>query len=131
VPGCTSVRGCAEALAEAGFTSQTVRVDSARREGALLGTSPPRGGRAVPGQLISILVSNGEDYVEPKPERPRQSAPGPERETPAPATSEAPPPPPAEQTEQQPPQQGGPPADEDQDVAEGRERGGGDRGGED
>jgi membrane peptidoglycan carboxypeptidase len=68
VPGCTSVRACRAALSEAGFEHRTVEIDSARRSGVLLGTSPPRGGRAVPGQVVSILVSNGEDYVEPKPE---------------------------------------------------------------
>jgi membrane peptidoglycan carboxypeptidase len=91
VPGCTSVRACRAALSEAGFEHRTVEIDSARRSGVLLGTSPPRGGRAVPGQVVSILVSNGEDYVEPKPEpepepapRSRQSeAPEPSDESPS------------------------------------------------
>ena len=41
-----------------------------RTDGELVGTSPPRGGRAVLGQLVTILVSNGSDYTEPTPEPP-------------------------------------------------------------
>ena len=48
--------------------SRTARVNSAKPDGDLPGTSPPRGGRAVPGQLVTILISNGSDYVEPTPE---------------------------------------------------------------
>jgi membrane peptidoglycan carboxypeptidase len=81
VPGCTRVIECAEALADAGFQSTTLRVRSAEREGEFVGTSPARGGRAVPGQMITILVSNGADYVEPAPEPP------------APPTTAPPPPP--------------------------------------
>ena len=93
VPGCTSVRACRSALSDAGFEHRTVEVDSSRRSGVLLGTSPPRGGRAVPGQVVSILVSNGEDYVQPRPqpdpepswERQRQpEAPEPPADSPAP-----------------------------------------------
>ena len=80
VPGCTSVRGCRTALSEAGFEHRTVEVDSSQRSGTLLGTSPPRGGRAVPSQVVSILVSNGEDYVEPRPTPQRQREPAPEEE---------------------------------------------------
>ncbi|MBM7806340.1 membrane peptidoglycan carboxypeptidase [Geodermatophilus bullaregiensis] len=89
VPGCSGVRSCERALAEAGFTSRTVRVDSDEPEGAFLGTSPSRGGRAVPGQQVSILVSNGSDYVEPAP------APAPPPR-PVPAPGPAPAEPPAE-----------------------------------
>jgi beta-lactam-binding protein with PASTA domain len=89
VPRCNSVMDCAEALAEAGFQSTTVRVRSAERAGAFVATSPARGGRAVPGQVVSILVSNGADYVEPAPET---SAP------PPPPPEETPPPEPAETT---------------------------------
>ena len=67
VPGCGSVRECRSVLTAAGFTHTTVRTDSSRADGALVGTSPPRGARAVPGQLVSILVSNGSDHV-PEPE---------------------------------------------------------------
>jgi membrane peptidoglycan carboxypeptidase len=70
VPGCSSVSDCVRVLAAAGFQSNTVRVNSDERDGELVGTSPPRGGRAVPGQVVSILVSNGADYVEPAPETP-------------------------------------------------------------
>jgi membrane peptidoglycan carboxypeptidase len=68
VPGCSSVSVCVRALAEAGFQSTTARVSSDQRDGEFVGTSPGRGARAVPGQVVSILVSNGADYVEPAPE---------------------------------------------------------------
>ena len=68
VPGCSTVSECRTVLSAAGFATTTMRVDSAEKDGELAGTSPPRGGRAVPGQIVSILVSNGSDYVEPVPE---------------------------------------------------------------
>ncbi|MGY1651311.1 penicillin-binding transpeptidase domain-containing protein, partial [Geodermatophilus sp. SYSU D01119] len=105
VPGCSSVRACERALTDAGFEPRTVRVDSDEAPGTLLGTSPPRGGRAVPGQVVSILVSNGSDYVEPAPEpepppadpapAPGPGAPGPGGPAPAPEEP-APGPPPGE-----------------------------------
>jgi beta-lactam-binding protein with PASTA domain len=55
-------------LTAAGFQTATARVDSDRRDGELAGTSPPRGGRAVPGQIVVILISNGRNYTEPPPE---------------------------------------------------------------
>ena len=67
VPGCDSVSRCRAVLTAAGFAHTTVRTDSSEEEGTLLGTSPPRGGRAVQGQLVTILVSNGSDFV-PEPE---------------------------------------------------------------
>jgi hypothetical protein len=73
VPGCDTPSNCKSVLARAGFPSVTVRVDSDKKDGELVGTSPPRGGRAVPGQLVSILVSNGSDYTEPVPEPPAPS----------------------------------------------------------
>jgi membrane peptidoglycan carboxypeptidase len=89
VPGCSSVRACRAALSGAGFEHRTVEIDSARRSGVLLGTSPPRGGRAVPGQVVSILVSNGEDYVEPKPEPKPEPEPAPRsRQSEAPEPSD-------------------------------------------
>src|SRR4051794_17249979 len=81
VPGCSSVADCVRALAAAGFQSTTVTVDSDRRQGGLVGTSPARGARAVPQQVVSILVSNGVDYVEPAP---RTSAPVPASAPPSP-----------------------------------------------
>ncbi|MGY1642159.1 transglycosylase domain-containing protein [Geodermatophilus sp. SYSU D00703] len=114
VPGCTSVRRCQAALADAGFQHTTVRVDSSREAGTLLGTSPPRGGRAVPGQLVSILVSNGADYVEPAP------APRPEPEEPPATEPEAPPPaeddaePPTEEAEPAPDEGDSDSGDEDE-----------------
>jgi membrane peptidoglycan carboxypeptidase len=68
VPGCSSVNQCRSVLAAAGFQTTTAKVDSDQRTGQLVGTSPPRGGRAVPGQVVSILVSNGSSYTEPPPE---------------------------------------------------------------
>ncbi|MCW2531057.1 MAG: hypothetical protein JWP62_627 [Blastococcus sp.] len=76
VPGCTTVSQCRSVLSAAGFQTSTVRVDSDKKEGELAGTSPPRGGRAVPGQLVSILVSNGSDYTEPT-QGPPAPGPGP------------------------------------------------------
>jgi beta-lactam-binding protein with PASTA domain len=82
VPGCSTVNQCRSVLAAAGFRTTTVKVDSNKLDGDLAGTSPPRGGRAVPGQVVSILVSNGSDYTEPTPEPPAPTTgPGP---TPAP-----------------------------------------------
>jgi membrane peptidoglycan carboxypeptidase len=68
VPGCSTVPQCTSVLTAAGFETVVVRVDSDLKAGELVGTSPPRGGRAVPGQLVSILVSNGSAYTEPVPE---------------------------------------------------------------
>jgi hypothetical protein len=82
VPGCSTVSKCRSVLTAAGFQTSVVRVDSDKKEGELVGTSPPRGGRAVAGQLVSILVSNGADYVEPTP-TPTPEAPAPTSEAPA------------------------------------------------
>jgi membrane peptidoglycan carboxypeptidase len=70
VPGCSTVSQCRSVLTAAGFQTATARVDSDKKDGDLVGTSPPRGGRAVPGQIVSILISNGSDYTEPPPEVP-------------------------------------------------------------
>ncbi|MCW2703597.1 MAG: hypothetical protein JWQ37_1592 [Blastococcus sp.] len=67
VPGCTTVSQCRSLLSAAGFQTTTVRVDSDKKDGELAGTSPPRGGRAVPGQLVTILISNGSNYTVPTP----------------------------------------------------------------
>jgi membrane peptidoglycan carboxypeptidase len=67
VPGCSTVSQCRSVLAAAGFQTTTAKVDSDKKDGQLVGTSPPRGGRAVPGQIVSILISNGSDYTEPTP----------------------------------------------------------------
>ncbi|WP_336030791.1 penicillin-binding protein [Geodermatophilus sp. FMUSA9-8] len=106
VPGCSSVRGCERALTDAGFEPRTVRVDSDEAPGTLLGTSPPRGGRAVPGQVVSIRVSNGSDYVEPAPEPeppPAEPAPAPGPGAPDPGPAPAPEAPPAEPAPGPPP----------------------------
>jgi membrane peptidoglycan carboxypeptidase len=130
VPGCTSVRACRTALSDAGFEHRTVEVDSSRRSGVLLGTSPPRGGRAVEGQVVSILVSNGEDYVEPRPDP--EPAPR-SRQPQAPEPSVEPPPSDPEPVETDPgPEQGGDGGESqdggDQD-GESQDGGGEDRGG--
>ncbi|SFF21852.1 transglycosylase domain-containing protein [Blastococcus tunisiensis] len=88
VPGCGSVSDCVQVLAAAGFQSVQLRVDSDRPDGTFLGTSPGRGGRAVPLQVVSILISNGADYVEPVPEPPPPPVPPP----PGPPPPEPPPP---------------------------------------
>jgi beta-lactam-binding protein with PASTA domain len=75
VPGCSTVSQCRSVLAAAGFQTVTAKVDSDKKDGALAGTSPPRGGRAVPGQIVSILISNGSRYTEPTPEAPPPTAP--------------------------------------------------------
>jgi membrane peptidoglycan carboxypeptidase len=68
VPRCSTVGQCRSVLAAAGFKHSTLEVDSDKEAGAVVNTSPPRGGRAVPGQLVSILVSNGSDFVAPTPQ---------------------------------------------------------------
>ncbi|TFV63497.1 penicillin-binding protein [Geodermatophilus sp. DF01-2] len=112
VPGCSSVRACQAELSDAGFEHRTVRVDSARRSGTLLGTSPPRGGRAVQDQVVTILVSNGEDYVPPRP-APRPAPPPAPQPAPQPAPEPAPrpesPAPPAPPTPVPPPTPAPPP----------------------
>ena len=86
VPGCTSVSDCVRALGAAGLESTTVKVNSDLQEGELVGTTPARGGRAVPGQVVSILISNGADYVAPAPETSRP-APSPVPPVPSPGPS--------------------------------------------
>ncbi|HZH19863.1 MAG TPA: penicillin-binding protein, partial [Geodermatophilus sp.] len=133
VPGCTSVRGCRTALADAGFEHRTVEVDSSRRSGTLLGTSPPRGGRAVAGQVVSILVSNGEDYVEPRPEPQREREPAreeepesrPEPETPEPPAEAPAPDPEPEPAPEQGQEQQGPPQQQEGQEGQGRPDSGG------
>src|SRR4051794_32143604 len=85
VPGWSTVSQCRSVLTAAGFQTATAKVDSSKRSGELVGTSPPRGGRAVPGQIVSILVSNGSDYTEPAPE------PAPPADVPPDPTADPPP----------------------------------------
>ncbi|MEI4273104.1 penicillin-binding protein [Klenkia sp. LSe6-5] len=95
VPGCQSVSACRSVLAGAGFVPRTVTVDGDRPAGALLGTSPPAGGRAVVGQVVTIRVSNGSAYTPPAPRPQPQPPPAPEpAPAPAPAPGPAPPAPP-------------------------------------
>ncbi|TFV69020.1 penicillin-binding protein [Blastococcus sp. CT_GayMR20] len=100
VPGCSSMDDCWDTLADAGFESVTVRVNSDKRAGELVGTSPGRGARAVPGQVISILISNGRNYVDPA-------------STPAPSSPPSPPPSPSPSPPSEPPAPEEPPVDPD------------------
>ncbi|MDK3255465.1 transglycosylase domain-containing protein [Blastococcus capsensis] len=67
VPRCAEPDECQDVLGRAGFVDWVVRVDSALPAGELVGTGPPVGGRAVRGQVVSVLVSNGSRYVPPPP----------------------------------------------------------------
>jgi membrane peptidoglycan carboxypeptidase len=92
VPGCSEVAQCTRVLAAAGFDSTTARVNSSQRAGAFVGTSPRR---AVPGQVVTILVSNGSGYVVPAPVTEVPPPPAePPREEPPPAEPPPGPPPP-------------------------------------
>jgi hypothetical protein len=84
VPWCTTVAGCRAALADAGFEHATVEVDSDHEAGVVSELSPPRGGRGVPGQLVTILVSNGSEYVPPPPPPPAPTTAPPSPTTPRP-----------------------------------------------
>jgi membrane peptidoglycan carboxypeptidase len=95
VPRCTSAPDCVRVLAAAGFQSTTVRVNSDRPPGEVVGTSPARGARAVPLQVVSILVSNGAGYVVPAPQT---SAPAPAPPIPPPAVQPSPDGPPGDGT---------------------------------
>ena len=72
VPSCSSVSGCESALQAAGFQFTTREVDSDRPDGALVGTSPPAGSRAVVKQVVTIQVSNGSQVPAPAPEAPAE-----------------------------------------------------------
>jgi membrane peptidoglycan carboxypeptidase len=87
VPRCDSVSDCQSTLTDAGFSHRVMRVDSDLPDGALVGTSPGRGNRAVPGQLIVIRASNGSDHVAPAPAPEPSPVPAPEPE----GTGEPPP----------------------------------------
>jgi beta-lactam-binding protein with PASTA domain len=68
VPFCGGVADCQAQLVAAGFKSDVSYVDSDQPQGYVLGTSPDQGARAVRGQVVTILVSNGSDYRPPAPE---------------------------------------------------------------
>ncbi|NEK59150.1 penicillin-binding protein [Geodermatophilus sabuli] len=59
VPACSSESDCQSALQAAGLRSTVVAVDSDQPAGTVLGTDPGAGGRAVPEQVVNVLVSNG------------------------------------------------------------------------
>ncbi|SEK91168.1 Membrane carboxypeptidase (penicillin-binding protein) [Blastococcus sp. DSM 46786] len=94
VPSCDDPLRCQDVLGDAGFLHRVFRVDSDLAPGALVGTSPPAGGRAVPGQVIAILVSNGSRYVPPPPPPPPAPEPPP---APVPDPATVPPAPPVPQ----------------------------------
>ena len=85
VPSCSSVRSCQAALTAAGFQTATVKVDSDKQSGDFVGTSPPKGGRAVPGQVVAILISNGKNYVPPPTPTSPPGTPSPPADTTPPA----------------------------------------------
>src|SRR4051794_15178655 len=68
LPRCSGVSSCKAALTSAGFQYATAKVDSDKPEGEFVGLSPRN--RAVPGQVVTIQISNGKDYVEPPPAAP-------------------------------------------------------------
>jgi membrane peptidoglycan carboxypeptidase len=96
IPWCTTAIDCATELAARGFLSTTVEVDSALAAGTVTETSPPRRGRGVPGQMVTILVSNGSRYVAPLTTPPKLQAPvtTPPRPRPTPTPTPEPTPPP-------------------------------------
>ena len=106
IPWCDTVAGCRSALAGAGFETTTVEVDSDLEAGVVTELSPPRGGRGVPGQLVTILVSNGARYVPPPPVP-----------TPPPAPTPTPTPTPGPTPETDPPPDTDPDSDPDPDPA--------------
>ncbi len=67
VPSCGGVDDCRSRLSAAGFRTAVSEIDSDRPAGYVVGTSPSQGGRAVRGQVVTILVSNGSDYTPPRP----------------------------------------------------------------
>jgi membrane peptidoglycan carboxypeptidase len=67
VPSCHSVSDCESALRAAGFRAARSEVDSDQPAGAVVGTSPPAGGRAVADQVVTIQVSNGSAVPAPAP----------------------------------------------------------------
>jgi membrane peptidoglycan carboxypeptidase len=89
VPRCDTVADCQVVLTDAGFFHRVMTVDSDLQDGALVGTSPDRGARAVRGQMIVIRKSNGSGYVEPTPEPTPVPVPTPEP-TPEPTEGPAP-----------------------------------------
>jgi membrane peptidoglycan carboxypeptidase len=71
VPSCSSVSACEAALEEAGFQSTTRQVDSDRRAGSFLGTSPAAGTEANTNEVVTIQVSNGSGVAADEPAAPQ------------------------------------------------------------
>jgi membrane peptidoglycan carboxypeptidase len=66
VPSCSSVSACRSALEQAGLRATVTEVDSAAREGAVVGTAPGAGSRVINGETVAILVSNGSQVPAPE-----------------------------------------------------------------
>jgi len=96
--GGYSVSTCSSALEELGLVPLVSegRVDSARSEGSVAYTSPDNGGRVVPGQTVTIFISNGALVPPPAPDPPPRPGPRPgpgPRPSPGPGPGPGPPPP--------------------------------------
>ncbi|GAB3354372.1 penicillin-binding protein [Modestobacter lapidis] len=94
--GCigATVGSCRSLISGAGLEPRTVLVDDDLPRGRVLATDPPAGRPMDVGQQVTILVSNGSEYVPPWP-RPRPPEPEPEPPAPAPAPAPEPAPEPA------------------------------------
>jgi membrane peptidoglycan carboxypeptidase len=115
VPWCYGVDGCQAALASAGFEVLVSHVDSSEAAGTVVGTSPSRGGRAVRGQVVTVLVSNGSSYVAPAPRAPSaptSDTPPTEKPTPKPKPKPEPDPKPEPKPDPKPEPDSPPPPDE-------------------
>jgi membrane peptidoglycan carboxypeptidase len=67
VPRCSSVNDCKAALEQAGFQTTTSEVDSNRRAGSFVGTSPAAGTEANTNEVVTIQVSNGSGVAAAEP----------------------------------------------------------------
>jgi membrane peptidoglycan carboxypeptidase len=76
VPNCSSARNCQSALEQAGFSYDTVEVESDQEQGTFLGLNPPAGSRATEDQTITIQVSDGSGFVAAPPANPDPPAEG-------------------------------------------------------
>ncbi|MEJ7702711.1 MAG: transglycosylase domain-containing protein [Geodermatophilaceae bacterium] len=118
--GGYSVSTCSSSLEGLGLVPLVAegRVDSARSAGSVAYTSPDNGGRVVPGQTVSIFISNGSLVAPPAPRPDPQPAPRPRqpRDPPEPPPVPGPPsPPPGRDPPPRPtpPPGPGPPGDQD------------------
>ena len=115
-----AVSTCSSALEELGLVPLVApgRVDSARQEGTVAFTSPDNGGRVVPGQTVTIFISNGSQVPPPPPPRPRpepdpRPQPPPDRPGPGPGPGPPGPGPPGPGPGPSPPPRPEPPGERD------------------